>query len=69
MISSFDWNHARFQDRRLNRCDHCGTNKRIAAHFDVNGRMYFLCAPATFILESSLKAGEDARVISERRRA
>jgi hypothetical protein len=56
-----DWNHPRFQNRKLNRCDHCGTNKRIAAHFDINGRMYFLCAPATFILESMMRGIRDAQ--------
>jgi len=50
-----------FHDRKLNRCDHCGTNKQIAAHFDVNGRMYFLCVPATFILESMMKSVQGTR--------
>lgn len=42
----------RFQDRKLNACDTCGTHHGLAMHFRADGRLYFLCQAHTIILEA-----------------
>lgn len=46
---------ARFQDRRLNSCDHCGTKKQLSLQEGTNGRVYFLCQPATILLDLMIR--------------
>lgn len=45
----------RFQDRKLNSCDHCGTKKQLSWQEGTNGRVYFLCRPATLILDAMIR--------------
>lgn len=46
----------RFQDRKLNVCDTCGTHHGLAMHFRSDGRLYFLCQSHTIILDALLIA-------------
>lgn len=34
---------ADFQDRKLNACAQCGTNKQLAVTSSNDGKLYFLC--------------------------
>jgi hypothetical protein len=40
---------SRFQDRKLNKCRVCFTQKELAIHFDINDKAYFLCKPHTLL--------------------
>jgi hypothetical protein len=48
-------NGQRFQNRKLNSCDHCGAKKQLSLQEGTNGRVYFLCQPATILLDLMIR--------------
>ena len=58
----------RFQDRKLNKCAQCGTQKQLAPYFTVpDGKMYFLCRSHAFILDEMEKKIAEATETLNRR--
>jgi len=53
------------KDRKLNTCASCGTHKKLAPLFDMEKRLYFLCAGHLFILDSMLAGIERAAKAQE----
>jgi hypothetical protein len=59
-------NDERFQDRKLNACDVCGTRKMLAFHYADNGRCYFLCKGHTLLNDQLTEAEKPKRRVIKR---